>query len=636
MTLKPIILRLKRLPLPAPTYQSWGWAILLLLLAAALGSRYLTGDNLWYDEVHSLMKAGGASFPRRSPIDVWNFIAENDPFHPPGFFILLAGWGQLVGWTPFADRALALLFGMLAVAVTYRVGTSMFSRRVGFFAAAVLSSSAVLVHYMHELRQYSALTGMTVFTLWMYWYMISAKRPSRWAAGGLVAGVMSLPYLSYMGLMPVGAIGLYHVLWVKKDRRWWTTAILLALGGALFLPWFGTLWRLARPFADQPLLSDTMSPGEMLLHVGYAFSNASLPLFAIVIAYAVTGRGRSATALWFITIAAVALYVLTNLELHVLVKPRLRYLLPLWPFLALLAGLGIDQLRQRGVRPDLILAVWLVTGIWHSPGVEFARELNLDGAWTPDWQTLGENVQANERPGDAFAFFGYYHGDISAFKFYTTELNSPTFFIPSEKWNISNRSEDIARATDQTASAARFWVAYDMPPDSFSPTEFQQQLSENYAFCGWYSGGPSFWLQLFARLPDPARYRFGDGLLPPPQVLGLSLVDLLPAEADNLLPIQMGWSAGAGIPASTYHVFLTLNKPDGEEILRQDFWLPAGKNLCLSQQIEIVELPPGPYEIRLSIIGWDAPLPAKQTDTGQKANTITLGSFRKVLPPYPG
>jgi len=621
--------RLKRLP--TPTYQAWQWMIPLLLLVTALGSQYLADDNLWYDEVHSLIKAGGASFPRRDPVEIWNFIATHDSFHPPGFFVLLAGWGQLAGWTPFADRALALLFGMLAVAFTYRVGSSMFSHRVGFFAAAVLSSSAILVHYMHELRQYTALCCATAFTLWMYWRMVHAKRPGRWTMIGLVVGTMSLPYLSYMGLIPVGAIGIYHLLQIKKGPNWWTVLILLGIGGILFLPWFGTLWQRARPYAEQGLLRDTLSPTEMVFYIGYTFSNASLPLLALVLAYAVTARERSAAALWFITIAAIALYALTNLELNVLIKSRLRYLLPLWPFLALLAGLGVEQFRRRGVRPELILGIWLVTGIWHSPGVKFARELNLDGAWTPDWQALSKSVKANQQPGDALAFFGYHHGDPSAFRFYTTDLSIPSFFVPSVMWNIKDldRAKAIEQATEQAASATRFWVAYDMDPTFFSPTEFQQQLAETYGFCGWYSGGRDFWLQLFVRMPESASFLFGDGLLPPQQVLRLNLVTPLPSEADNTLSIQTLWAAHESIPPDTYHVFLTLNKPDGTVMSAQDFGLSAGKILCQSQTFSLVDLPVGEYEVRLSVMGWESILPAKQPSIEQKTDTISLGIFRK-------
>jgi len=122
--------------------RAWFWLVPLLLLTTWLGARWLNADAIWHDEYWSLFNAGGAQYGPLTPAQIWERISLYDAPQAPGYYLLLGGWGSLVGWSAFADRALSLLFGVLAVAWAYRLGRDLVSARVGLYAGAVLGTSA--------------------------------------------------------------------------------------------------------------------------------------------------------------------------------------------------------------------------------------------------------------------------------------------------------------------------------------------------------------------------------------------------------------------------------------------------------------------------------------------------------------
>src|SRR5262245_40462494 len=100
--------------------RKWLLVIPLLLLTSWLGARGLNADAIWYDEYWSLYYAGGAHYGPITLGETWTRVAQTDiELNPPGYYLLLNGWGALVGWTEYAGRALSLLVGVLAVAFTY-------------------------------------------------------------------------------------------------------------------------------------------------------------------------------------------------------------------------------------------------------------------------------------------------------------------------------------------------------------------------------------------------------------------------------------------------------------------------------------------------------------------------------------
>ena len=110
---------------------SWLWALLPLLLAAALVIPLLNVDVFNGDEPASLLAAGILRTGSWSILDIWENTA---PRHPPGWAVLLSIWGPFVGWSEFAIRALSLFIGLLTLAWVYRTGRNFFAPAAGLFA----------------------------------------------------------------------------------------------------------------------------------------------------------------------------------------------------------------------------------------------------------------------------------------------------------------------------------------------------------------------------------------------------------------------------------------------------------------------------------------------------------------------
>ena len=84
---------------------SWLWALLPLLLAAALTIPLLNDSAYIGDEPASLIAAGILSSGPHSFADVCNYIVYTDPDQALGWPLLLSVWGQVVGWSEVAVRA---------------------------------------------------------------------------------------------------------------------------------------------------------------------------------------------------------------------------------------------------------------------------------------------------------------------------------------------------------------------------------------------------------------------------------------------------------------------------------------------------------------------------------------------------
>src|SRR3954462_2209490 len=85
--------------------------VLTFLASAALGALYMNRISFWFDEVASMEFATGdlAAGLQRFPDQM------------PTYFLVLRGWIALAGYSEVAGRWLSLLFGLLTLALTFRL-----------------------------------------------------------------------------------------------------------------------------------------------------------------------------------------------------------------------------------------------------------------------------------------------------------------------------------------------------------------------------------------------------------------------------------------------------------------------------------------------------------------------------------
>ena len=356
--------------------------MLPLLLAAALAIPQLDRDAFHADESSSLIVAGALRPGPWSLAEVWSAVARRSPEQALGWPMLLSVWGRVVGWSEVSVRALPFFCGMLTLAWVGRTGRDLFAPQAGLFATLLLAASAFFLLYLSYARAFSLVACLATLCLWHYWRVaLQPRPPGRVARAGLLLAATGLLYMHYFGALLLPVLGLFHLLFVPKNRRWWQPVLLFGLAGliaALQLPIY--MRGLAQAASDSNLQNRAMSAAELLGRFARFLTNGIvdlqvapgdgllvLLLLSLVI---VTGfrlrSGKSAGAGWFlvfVTGTLLLLIVALNELLRVIGTERLRYLIALWPLSALLVGAGLWQLAGKRRRlVAILLALWLING----------------------------------------------------------------------------------------------------------------------------------------------------------------------------------------------------------------------------------------------------------------------------------
>lgn len=624
----------------------WWWMIPILLLAFWLGAHYLNENPVWGDERNSIRDAGGLFFGPLSPGEIWERVATGNPWHAPGYFLILAPWGALVGWTLPALRVLSLLLGLLAVAWTYRLGRDALSPQLGLFGAAVLSTSMLFVHYLSTARMYALLAVLSVFTVWAYLRIVNTRgrvHPLLWL--GLLVGATGLIYTHYFAAMTLIAIGAYHLLLASKDGRWLKTAAALALAGGLFLPWIRALTDgLQRAAEFEALHERAIGLPETLMRLAFLFGNGAALLAAVMFAVALVGlwrlrQRRGVRQLWFIAAAVFALIVLTNTVVQVMHEGRLRYLIGLWGLLALLVGLGLLQLTRLPFGRWLALvglAVWMGLGM-----VQVSARLV-----TTDTNDL-DSIYPMHRV--AAALNGYMQaGDLVINTIRVDELpdiDSPLneynpmrqFYFPPDVATLmlqvetdDDQQEDEQDATyDLLAGKPRFWLAYQPNAAPETLPEFQDRLDTDYDLCRAVIDQPDLRVEFYTRVPlCCANYDRAASTVARYGGIALTGLELLPVSDTGMLPIVTTWAIDSSVPAYTYSV--AVHAWDAAETLvaQVDYGLELPAFSCKQAELPIGTLPPGEYQLRATVYNWQTGerLPGL-LENGEEGDLLRVGSF---------
>ena len=100
---------------PAPWWVRVG---IVVVVGAGIVARFLPRGSMWLDEALSANIA-------QLPLGDIGGALERDG-HPPLYYVILHAWGALVGWSPWALRALSGIFGVAALPLAFWAG-----RRIG-------------------------------------------------------------------------------------------------------------------------------------------------------------------------------------------------------------------------------------------------------------------------------------------------------------------------------------------------------------------------------------------------------------------------------------------------------------------------------------------------------------------------
>lgn len=342
-------------------YVTLATVVLCLLLFYAAAVANLTRFPIGNDEYNSwnriLDSASGAPYSLAQTVD--DVIAESAQ-HGPAYFILLNLWRALAGSDLFTLRLLSVYFGLLTVAITYRLAASVGNRELGLTAFFVAVFLAYLLYYSHLARMYTVLPMTTGWLLWAYARIMRARRPSRIAWLTLLMSAALLLYIHYFGIMLLAALGLYHLVVAEKNRRWLKVALILALAGMLFLPWLPVA---IDGFPGRPDVSDTRLPlFDSLLHILRIFSNGLIVIPPVALVAAALRYRRLTPGevfLCFVAVVTLLLILLSNELAAIFSDWQMRYMsVFVVPFCCALA-VGLRQLPGWARLRLPMMALWI-------------------------------------------------------------------------------------------------------------------------------------------------------------------------------------------------------------------------------------------------------------------------------------
>ena len=634
----------KALRIPASRL-SWLWALLPLLLAAALVAPILGRDVFDIDESSTMINAGARHLGPFTPAEAVHTSVSRSPDQAWGNGVVVSQWGRVAGWSELAIRALPWLTGMLSLAWVYRLGHTLFSHRIALTTMLLLSTSVIFLTYMHKARPYGLAMLFAAIVLWAYWRVaLHPRPPGRGARALLVLGATGLLYTNYFCALLLPALALFHLFFVRKERCWWQPVLLLGLAALLALPQVPDLLSgIEHNQEKDHLHAEALRYPEVIATFLRYLSNGLFvvqrpfsTLFAIALPlpllYFVLHSRRSRQppgAAWYLLLTGILLLLLllgASEWLRVFEEKRVRYLVMLWlPSLLLISQAFMEPSRvnlRRAAGLALVALVALAGAsdfLLEGELVRFSRlrsETAMSIAATRAIAAEGSDsgLLAVDRSG----LFARFH---RVYEFYTGSYGDRRVQLdqPAASNELMERApgQDLVWLLASSSQEAALGVRAHLD-------HFRQE--------GWFhcrsSREAGVTLELLlppfpAAMLDQARLHFENDVE--------LFAPVAPELHDGLLRFRSSLGSADETLLARYSLAIHIIEPPGDKRVAQgDTGLGPGAVVPLCREIDISALPPGEYEVRVALYDWQTGerLLARGLETDEVSDMHTLQRFR--------
>lgn len=621
----------------------WWWVAAILLLTFWLGTRELN-SSLWIDEYKSILDSGGGPFERRTPLDIWNGVAARHGVHPPGYYVILSVWGALTGWEPPILRALSLFAGILTTAWTYRLGRDLLSVRGGIYAAAVVGTSGLFVHYLHELRMYTLLALFTTMTLWHYLYLMNSRsRPRAYHWVGFLFAAAAALYMQYFAIPLLGAIGIYHLGFAPLlKRRWRGVNSTAAIAGLLFAPWLlsGISRGIGVVARNEDLHERALTAPEVVQLVLELFSNGSVILLALAgmaALFALVRLRDQAVRLWYFAVVTLAFILAINFALELIAENRIRYTILMWPLLALLVSLGIvtlerwlfNRVQMGRILAGGFMAAWLVNGVSYTLSAGFTYPEfpfhNVTGALHDRVQEHDMIILVSNDPrleGTAS------YGELISYYLHPLAVDRKIL-------TASERRDELQQALLQSLvdePRSVIWLVHNPQAEpTYLPTA-QAMLNQRYALCSPELAVEGAHIQEYAAFEVccSSERDLSTSILH--YTNGIALLNVAPLPdtlTSETLEVSALWHVPPEVPANAYSVSFQVYDAARVKVAQADVALDAVAFACASVEVALPALDAGDYTLEAVVYAWETGerLTATRADDGTVSELQELAAF---------
>ena len=584
--------------------------VLCLLAFFAMGNANLKFFPIGNDEYNSLshiqQPETGAIY---SFEDTISSIRERSKQHSPLYFLLLNVWRTLAGADLFTLRLFSLYFGLLTVAAAYRIGSSYRGGQLGLTALLITTFLAYHLFYSHTARMYTLLPLAASWVIWSYWSIVSAADlVPRWRWLSLLASSVALLYLHYFGIMMLAAIGVYHLLFVRKDRRWWHVTLTMTLSGICFLPWLPVA---IAGFTTRINLSDHRLPLlDSLLTFCLVFSNG---LFFLPLATAALGAvnwrrlNQSERFLLLITGFTLLLTILANEFTPILVARRMRYMTLLTvPFCCSLA-IGLRLVPGRKLVRITLLVLWLGSFVVFSRSddlLHYANKLGQNLHKTAHYQDF--IYESEHLPGHNELILSF-HPDApvivtKTLRYYRAALSNYAHlahisYDTSGELIIQSNLSTFATLDAIAENATGIWVIHDPQQTDLQALDvYADWFSQHYQSCGRYVDKTWSAIDYYLRLDVPCELIADSDPLTVRYDNGTELGNLIARQIADTYTAYLRWLQTIG---EQYSFALQVFDRAENKVAQADRVI-SGEPLDIVE-IDISELSAGDYTVKLIV-----------------------------------
>jgi hypothetical protein len=453
---------------------STGVATFVGALAFMLGLVRIGNKSLWFDEAVS------ATFSDRSFPQLLPEITGGDP-NMSLYYVLLNLWRRMFGDSEFALRSMSALAGAGAVVAIYILGTRLFSRRTGTFAAVLLAVNAFMIQYAQTARGYTLVAFLV--TLSCYLFVCELARPSVGVRVAYVVVSVAAVYVHYFAALVLIAqfcalafLGLRQHL-TRARIATALTVIALCLPAMVFARTGGTSrinWIPPLKLLSVPAVIVKMAGGSETLTAVFCLAGA-WAIWRVVVERRLDGDlPRDWSLLFVLMWVAVPFVIAFGVSLR---RPLFlaQYLIVCLPALCLMSAAALSAIDPRK-HGSWVVALCFVVSLVRV--VVLYRDESDE-----DWRSAERYVSSQRRSGDELAFFPAF---------------SRKGFIYYAKRNGLSMSDSVYRPTD---SARRVWLII----RGSDADRLEQRLSRQRAELGVMRAGserarfPNIRIELFER-----------------------------------------------------------------------------------------------------------------------------------------
>ena len=333
-----------------------------ICLGLVLRLYQLGKQSLWFDEAYSVLMS-------KNLTGIW-FDQTRDA-SPPFYYTLLHCWMGWFGKDEFSIRFLSVLFGVLLIPLIYAVGTTLFEKRVGFYASLLTAISPIHIYYSQEVKMYTLLPLLSLASFFMLYLCLKEKKNIYWVVYGLVT--ILVLYTHNYGIFLLIAELCFYILFNPKPKG---SSLKFVLTQAVILldylprllviseqaardmnPWIQvpTLSDVASTFMHFSLLSWSLFLTESLSKT----LNFVLPLFALIFLIGICSREKNKLFLQTYLLLPLGLAFGVSYKIPVYVAGR--YDMIVFPAFCLILAVGLSKIKFSLLRYFFLSIIILST-----------------------------------------------------------------------------------------------------------------------------------------------------------------------------------------------------------------------------------------------------------------------------------